>query len=194
MDATLHFNRLNGEINKEVWKYMDVNSFITDCPDYGRKAVDEIGADVYGGGTPAPGCRIGYTQGVFDMFHIGHLNLLKHAKEKCDYLIVGVNKDSLVYQYKHKTPVVAENERLQIVSSIRFVDRCVLVDTLDKVALWEKLHFDSIFIGDDWKGNARWMQTEKDLATYGVKLTYLPYTKDVSSTMLRGEHENRVEG
>ena len=153
--------------------------------------VDKIKPNVYGGGTPASRCYIGYTQGVFDMFHIGHLN---HAKEKCDYLIVGVNKDALVRQYKNKTPVVGENERLAIVSNIKSVDQCVLVDTLDKVALWKQLRFDRIFIGDDWKGNPRWIRTEKDLAQYGVKLVYLPYTKNVSSTMLRGEHENRVEG
>lgn len=149
----------------------------------------------FGGGTIFPlKCRIGYTQGVFDMFHIGHLNLLNHAKEKCDFLIVGVNRDELVRQYKHKLPVVGEAARREIVSNIKAVDKCFLVDTLDKVSLWKQIKYDYIFIGDDWKGNERWARTGKDLAEYGVKLIYLPYTKDVSSTLLRDEKGNEVEG
>ena len=128
---------------------------------------------------------IGYTQGTYDMFHIGHLNLLKHAKEKCDYLIVGVNSDKLVKQYKNKSAVIPFDERIEIVSSIKYVDKVVPCDTLDKTEAFKRNKFDILFIGDDWKGNARWAQTEKDLAQLGARLEYLPYTKNTSSTMLR---------
>ena len=128
---------------------------------------------------------IGYTQGTYDMFHIGHINLLKHAKEKCDYLIVGVNSDKLVKQYKNKSAVIPFDERIEIVSSIKYVDKVVPCDTLDKTEAFKRNKFDILFIGDDWKGNARWAQTEKDLAQLGARLEYLPYTKNTSSTMLR---------
>ena len=128
---------------------------------------------------------IGYTQGTYDMFHIGHLNLLKHAKEKCDYLIVGVNTDELVKNYKEKSAIIPFEERIEIVSSIKYVDKVVACDTLDKKEAFKNHKFDILFIGDDWKGNARWAQTEKDLAQLGARLEYLPYTKNTSSTMLR---------
>ena len=137
--------------------------------------------------------KIGYTQGVYDMFHIGHLNLLNHAKEYCEYLIVGVNSDELVKSYKMKTPVISETDRQAIVSNIKAVDKCVIAHSLDKVLMWKDLHFNAIFIGDDWKGNARWAQTEIDLATYGAKVVYLPYTQDISSTILRLEKENKID-
>lgn len=136
--------------------------------------------------------RIGYTQGTYDMFHIGHLNLINHAKEYCDFLIVGVNTDTLVQSYKNKTPVINEIERQEIVSNIKAVDRCVIVTTLDKTVAWKEFHFDAIFIGDDWKGNERWSQTEKDLEPYGAKVVYLPHTDGVSSTILRPLEEKRV--
>lgn len=136
--------------------------------------------------------RIGYTQGVFDMFHIGHLNLLNHAKEQCEYLIVGVNGDELVYSYKNKRPVINQEERKIIVENIKAVDECVIVSTLSKAELWKELQFDAIFIGDDWKGNTRWLQTEKDLEQYGAKVVYLPHTDGISSTMLRPENENKI--
>lgn len=138
--------------------------------------------------------KIGYTQGVFDMFHIGHLNLINRAKEQCEYLIVGVNSDELVLSYKNKTPVINQEERRIIVDNIKAVDQCVIVSTLSKAELWKELRFDAIFIGDDWKGNPRWEKTEKDLAQYGAKVVYLPHTDGVSSTMLRPESENKVEG
>lgn len=137
--------------------------------------------------------RIGYTQGVYDMFHIGHLNLINNAKKNCDYLIVGVNADALVETYKHKTPVIDQESRKAIVSNIKAVDECVIVTTLDKVDIWKKLHFDAIFIGDDWKGNPRWEQTAKDLSVYGVDVVYLAYTDGISSTMLSPKQENRVK-
>ena len=128
--------------------------------------------------------KTGYTQGVYDMFHIGHLNLINHAKEYCDYLIVGVNADKLVESYKHKTPVINENDRQTIVSNIKAVDRCVIAHTLDKVEAMKEYGFDAIFIGDDWKGNPRWEQTKQDLAEYGVDVVFLPHTNGISSTLL----------
>lgn len=144
--------------------------------------------------------KIGYTQGVYDMFHIGHLNLLQHAKEQCDYLIVGVNADELVQEYKHKKPVVGEKERAAIVGALRYVDQCVIVDSLNKIEQWKKHQFDAIFIGNDWKGNARWRQTEKELEPLGARVVYLEYTKGVSSTFLRDkdgveeDHGRELEG
>lgn len=128
---------------------------------------------------------IGYTQGTFDMFHIGHLNLIRNAKRHCDYLIVGVNKDELVESYKNKRPIIPLEERVEIVRAIRYVDKVIATDTLDKTKIWEKVHFDEIYIGDDWKGNERWEKTGKEMEQLGAKLVFLPYTKDTSSTMLR---------
>lgn len=128
--------------------------------------------------------KIGYTQGTFDMFHIGHLNLLKHAQELCDYLIVGVNSDDLVRAYKNKTPIINEIERAEIVRNIKGVDKCELVTTLDKMNAYEQFRFDAIFIGDDWKGNSRWKQTEEELSAIGVDLVFLPHTDGISSSAL----------
>lgn len=137
--------------------------------------------------------KIGYTQGVYDMFHIGHLNLLNNAKKYCDYLIVGVNADSLVESYKNKTPVINENERQTIVSNIKVVDQCIIATTLDKVEIWNEFHFDVIFIGDDWKGNPRWEATREDFKQYGVDVVFLPHTDGISSTILRPENKYKVE-
>ncbi|MBR3339641.1 MAG: adenylyltransferase/cytidyltransferase family protein [Lachnospiraceae bacterium] len=136
--------------------------------------------------------KVGYTQGVYDMFHIGHLNLLNNARDLCEHLIVGVNSDELVTQYKHKLPVIPEEERRLIVANIKAVDACEIVDTLDKVENYKRFHYDAVFIGDDWKGNARWTQTEKDLAPYGVDVVYLPHTKGVCSTELRKVEDMHV--
>ena len=136
--------------------------------------------------------RRGYTQGVYDMFHMGHLNLLNRAKEKCDYLIVGVNTDRLVQEYKHKTPVIPENERVEIIRNIKAVDEAVLCDTLDKEKALEEHHVDVIFIGDDWKGNPRWEKTKEAMAKKGVDLVFLPHTDGISSTILRIEEEHKI--
>lgn len=128
--------------------------------------------------------KIGYTQGTFDMFHIGHLNLLKHAREQCDTLIVGVNSDELVKEYKNKVPVISESERSEIVRNIKGVDQCVITRTLDKMDAYSKFHFDVIFIGDDWKGNSRWERTKEELGKIGVDLVFLPHTDGISSTAL----------
>ena len=137
--------------------------------------------------------KIGYTQGVYDMFHIGHLNIINKAKEQCDYLIVGVNSDELVQTYKHKETVINELDRAEIVRNLKAVDKCVIVDTLDKIELHKHLGFNAIFIGDDWYGNPRWMQTKEDLSTIGVDVVFLPHTNGISSTMLRSQSEDRVK-
>ena len=136
--------------------------------------------------------KVGYTQGVYVIFHIGHLNLLNNARDLCEHLIVGVNSDELVTQYKHKLPVIPEEERRLIVANIKAVDACEIVDTLDKVENYKRFHYDAVFIGDDWKGNARWTQTEKDLAPFGVDVVYLPHTKGVCSTELRKVEDMHV--
>lgn len=131
--------------------------------------------------------KIGYTQGTFDMFHIGHLNLINNAKKSCDMLVVGVNADELVKLYKKKTPVVKEEFRKEIVKNIKAVDIAEIVDTLDKISMYKKYKYDVIYIGDDWKGNDRWIETEKQLEIYGVDVIYLPHTDGISSTALREE-------
>ena len=128
--------------------------------------------------------KVGYTTGVFDMFHIGHLNILRRAKEQCDYLIVGVSTDELVETYKHKTPVIPFSERVEIVKSIRYVDRLVPQTSLNKTDAWEKLRFDAVFHGDDWKGSSMYIEVEKNLRQLGVDLVFLPHTDGTSSTML----------
>ena len=128
--------------------------------------------------------EIGYTQGTFDLFHIGHLKLIENARKQCKHLIVGVNSDRLVKEYKHKVTNISETERAAIVGSIKGVDGVIITDTLDKLEIQEKTHYDVIFIGDDWKGNKRWEQTEKDLAKRGVDLVFLPYTHSISTTEL----------
>ena len=129
--------------------------------------------------------KIGYTQGVYDMFHIGHLNLINQAKALCDYLIVGVNSDQLVERYKNKTPVICQEDRRTIVENIKAVDQAVIADTLDKTEMLQALGFNAVFIGDDWKGNARWIRTEEELRRFGVDVVYLAHTPDISSTALR---------
>lgn len=136
--------------------------------------------------------KIGYTQGTFDMFHRGHLNLIRNAKSQCERLIVGINSDALVFQYKNKVPVICEQDRAEIVRELKSVDGVILCDTLKKAIVWESVHFDAIFIGDDWKGNARWIQTENDLAPLGAEVVYLKHTEGISSTLLRTKEENKV--
>lgn len=134
--------------------------------------------------------KIGYTQGVYDMFHIGHLNLIKKAKEMCDYLIVGINSDQLVQAYKGKIPIINEVERLEIIKALKYVDSAILVDTLDKNDIAKKIDFDVIFIGDDWKNDPRWIQTKKNMNAIGKDVIFLPYTKGISSSVLREKLNN----
>lgn len=128
--------------------------------------------------------KIGYTQGAYDLFHIGHLNLLNNAKKHCDYLIVGVNSDDLIANYKNKETNIKEEDRAKIVNAIKGVDKVYIVNTLDKVEILKKIKFDAIFIGDDWKGNERWLKTEEDLAKFNVDVVYLPHTEGISTTQL----------
>ena len=128
--------------------------------------------------------KIGYTTGVFDMFHIGHLNILRRAKEQCDYLIVGVSTDELVKSYKNKTPIINYEERIAIVEAIKYVDRVVPQTTMDKLAAWEELQFDAIFHGSDWKNSEMYNKIVDDFSKLGVDVVFLPHTEGVSSTLL----------
>ena len=129
--------------------------------------------------------KIGYTTGVYDMFHIGHLNILRRAKEQCDYLIVGVSTDECVEKYKNKKPVIPFEDRQAIVSAIQYVDKVVPQKNMDKFEAWENLHYDVLFHGDDWKGSSMYNEIEAKLRAHGVEFVYFPYTKKISSTMLR---------
>lgn len=129
--------------------------------------------------------KIGYTDGVYDLFHVGHLNMIQAAKEKCEYLIVGVHGDDVVEEYKHHRPIMNENDRRRIVESIKGVDRVEINRFRDKLKLWELYQFNVVFIGDDWKGTERWNNFEKALAQIGVDVIYLPYTKGISTTEIR---------
>lgn len=128
--------------------------------------------------------KVGYTTGVYDMFHVGHLNILKRAKEQCDYLIVGVSTDELVCTYKNKYPIIPFEERVAIVEAIRYVDQVVPQTTMNKLEAWEKYHFEAIFHGDDWKGSAMYNDIEVALRAVGCETVFLPHTTGVSSTML----------
>lgn len=134
--------------------------------------------------------KIGYTQGVYDMFHIGHLNILKRAKEQCDYLIVGVSTDALVQHDKNKTPIIPFAERCAIVEAIKYVDKVVPQDNKNKIEAWEKYHFNKMFVGSDWKGTSVWNGFEKQFAPLGVKIVYLKHTDGISSTILREKIQN----
>lgn len=133
---------------------------------------------------------IGYTTGVYDMFHIGHLNVIKHAKEQCDYLIVGVSVDELVQKEKNKTPIIPYEERAAIVGAIKYVDRVVPQLDKNKVEAWNKYHFQKMFVGSDWKGTPQWKKFEEDFAPLGVEIVYLPHTDGISSTQLRENIKN----
>lgn len=129
--------------------------------------------------------KIGYTQGTYDLFHIGHLNLINHAKEQCDYLIVGVNTDRLVKEYKNKETVISEHDRAKIVAAIKGVDRVVITDTLDKKEIAKYIKFDAIFIGSDWENNDRWNKTKEEMKELGIEVIFLPHTDGISTTEIR---------
>ena len=128
---------------------------------------------------------IGYTTGVFDMFHIGHLHLLKKARNHCDYLIVGVSSDELVENYKNKKPIIPFEHRLEIVSSLKFVDEVLVQSHRDKFQQFLDIGYDKLFVGDDWKGSEIFIQLEKKLEPHGAIVEYFSYTKEVSSTSFR---------
>ena len=127
---------------------------------------------------------VGYTTGVFDLFHVGHLNLIRRARENCDRLIVGVSTDEVVEEYKGHRPIIPYAERVEIVKAIRWVDEVVPQTTMDKFAAWEKLRFNRLFHGNDWKGSAMYNEVEAKLAAVGVEVVYFPYTQGTSSTLL----------
>lgn len=134
--------------------------------------------------------KIGYTCGVFDMFHVGHLNLLEKCKSMCDYLIVGVCNDDYVRNIKHKEPVYSEQDRVRILEALKVVDRAELVtieETNDKILAIEKFHFDVLFSGDDWKGSERYQKTEEQFKKYGAFIEYFPYTQGISTTQIKKE-------
>lgn len=126
---------------------------------------------------------IGYISGVFDLFHIGHLNILINSKSMCDQLIVGVTVDDLV-AYKNKKAVIPFQERLEIVRSIKYVDATIAQESMDKFKVWEKLKFDVLFVGDDWFETPKWKEIEEKFKEVDVKVVYFPYTKSTSSTIL----------
>ena len=132
--------------------------------------------------------HIGYTCGVFDLFHVGHLNLLERCKEMCDILIVGVCDDKYVTEIKKKQPVYLEDQRVRILNALKVVDRAELVtieETDDKMLALKKFGFDVLFSGDDWKGSERYMRTEKQFAEYGASIEYLPYMHGISTTEIK---------
>ncbi len=132
---------------------------------------------------------IGYTTGVFDLFHIGHLNMLRNSKAMCDKLIVGVSTDILVKKSKNKSPTIPFKERMEIVKSVRYVDCVVPQENKNKLEAWKKLKFDLMFVGDDWYGDNNWKKYEEQLKVHGVKIIYFPYTKNVSSTIIQKKLE-----
>ena len=129
--------------------------------------------------------KIGYTTGVYDMFHIGHLNILKRAKEQCETLIVGVTTDDLCFKRKHKYPIINEHDRLTIVAAIRYVDRVVFQSDMEKIRSVKELNADAVFVGSDWKGTDTWNQYEKEFAKVGCTVVYLDHTEGISSSILR---------
>jgi glycerol-3-phosphate cytidylyltransferase len=138
---------------------------------------------------------IGYTSGVFDLFHTGHLNILKEARALCDYLIVGVTTDELTQKLKYKLPVVPYKERIKIIKSCKYVDLAVRKNKSQISVVWQKYHFDVVIKGDDWKGTSEAKVLEKELEQIGVPLVYFPYTKNISSTKITEviSYMNKIE-
>jgi glycerol-3-phosphate cytidylyltransferase len=128
---------------------------------------------------------VGYVPGAWDMFHIGHLNLIKRSRAQCDYLIVGVVTDEVLLQAKGKQPVVPLHERIEVVRSIDLVDAAVVDVSSDKLVMWQQLHFDVIFKGDDWRGTPAGDRLEAAMHSVDVDVIYFPYTAHTSSTALR---------
>jgi len=135
---------------------------------------------------------IGYTTGVFDMFHIGHLNILRRAKEQCDFLIVGVSTDELVQHDKNKTPIIPFKERCQIIEAVKYVDKVVSQIDKNKFAAWEKYKFNKMFVGSDWQGTDAWNHFEEQFKPLGVEIVYLKHTDGISSSILRDIIKNNV--
>ncbi|GGW44101.1 hypothetical protein GCM10010503_21030 [Streptomyces lucensis JCM 4490] len=133
--------------------------------------------------------RTGYAPGVYDLFHVGHLNILREARRRCDRLVAGVTSDELTVRLKGRRPVVPLEERLEIVRGLRCVDEAVVESAEDKLETWRQVGFDVIFKGDDWRGTPKWLALERRFARVGVEVVYFPYTRHTSSTLLRGALE-----
>ena len=129
--------------------------------------------------------KVGYTAGVYDMFHIGHLNVLRRSSERCHKLIVGVTSDELVRERKNKDPFIPLNERMEIIGALRCVDEIVIQENMDKVAMVKELECDVVFVGNDWKGTAAWKMYEVEFNKIGVDVVYLPHTTHTSSSKLQ---------
>ena len=134
--------------------------------------------------------KIGYTTGVYDMFHIGHLNILRRAKDLCDYLIVGVTTDELCYKRKNKYPIINQYERMEIVKAIKYVDKVIFQDDMDKIKPVKENGVNVVFVGSDWKGTPQWLQYEKEFRSVGCDVVYLSHTDGISSTILREKIKN----
>ncbi|CAN5348547.1 adenylyltransferase/cytidyltransferase family protein [soil metagenome] len=135
--------------------------------------------------TATPNYVVGYASGIFDMFHVGHLNLLRRARTHCDHLVVGVGSDEYAEQLKGRLPVVPCDERIDIVSALGIVDEVVIDRSEDKSAVWHQRPFDVIFKGDDWSGTPKGYRLEKAMSALNVDVVYFPYTQHTSSTILR---------
>ncbi|KPI11641.1 adenylyltransferase/cytidyltransferase family protein [Streptomyces sp. NPDC086989] len=129
--------------------------------------------------------RVGYAPGAYDLFHIGHLNILRHARSQCDYLVAGVVSDEMAELAKGRRPMIPLVERLEIVRSVKYVDAAFVETVPDKVETWKQVRFDVIFKGDDWRGTPKGDKLERDFAAVGVDVVYFPYTVHTSSTQLR---------
>ena len=129
--------------------------------------------------------KIGYTTGVFDMFHIGHLNILRRAKEQCEYLIVGVSTDELCLNRKNKKPIICQEDRVEIISAIKYVDEVVLQSDMNKIEAIKKHKVNAVFVGSDWKNSDAWLAYEKEFSEFGCEVVYLDHTDGISSTIIR---------
>lgn len=135
---------------------------------------------------------VGYVPGAWDMFHSGHLNILRRAREQCDRLIVGVVTDASIRRVKHKDPIIPLADRMAIVAELRLVDQVVEDDSVDKVEMWHKLHFDVLFKGDDWRGTPKGDRLEAGMAEVGARVVYFPYTGGISSTDIRSRLADEI--
>lgn len=129
--------------------------------------------------------KVGYTTGVYDMFHIGHLNIIRRAKEECEFLIVGVTTDKLCEKRKQKLPIICQDERVAIVEAIKYVDKVVLQTNMDKLEVVKKYNIDVVFVGSDWKGTSSWIEYEKEFKKFGCDVIYFDHTDGISSSILR---------
>ena len=136
---------------------------------------------------------IGYTTGVYDMFHIGHLNVIKKAKEQCDYLIVGVSTDELVEKEKGHFPIIPYSERIAIIEALKYVDYVVPQMNKNKVEAWDKYHFNKMFVGSDWKGTTQWVKYEEQFKPLNVEIVYIQHTDGISSTLLTEFIKNKLK-